>query len=61
MIQNWKNAVDAKYCAAVVAGSEMLTRLNSITFSLSFYTSFSRPDSPNSSTTPKLTEENLNI
>jgi hypothetical protein len=27
MIENWKNAVDDKYCAAVVAVSEMLTRL----------------------------------
>jgi hypothetical protein len=30
MIENWKNAVHDKYCAAVVAGSEMLIRLISI-------------------------------
>jgi hypothetical protein len=44
MIENWKNAVDDKYCAAVVAVSEMLTRLISITFSLSLYTTFSHPN-----------------
>ncbi len=33
MIENLKNAVDDKYCSAVVAGSEMLTRLISIAYS----------------------------
>jgi hypothetical protein len=46
MIENRKNAVDNKYCAAVVAGSEMLSQLISVAFSLSFFTNFSHPVSP---------------
>jgi hypothetical protein len=41
-----KNAVGDKECAAVVAVSEMLTRLISMAFSLAFYTIFSHPDPP---------------
>ncbi len=41
-----KNAAGDKYYTALVAVSEMLTRLVSIAFFLSFYTTFSHPDPP---------------
>jgi hypothetical protein len=41
-----ENTVGDKLWAAVVAVSEILTRLIPIDFSLAFYTIFSQPDSP---------------